>query len=57
MRSMTLQDIAILNIYGDGFQCITVATTKNKVINLINDDLSEKSGTLEKIFFSLTCKK
>ena len=57
MRSMTLQDIAILNIYGDGFRCIIVATTKNKVINLINDDLSEKSGTLEKIFFSLKCKK
>ena len=46
MMSMTLSDIAILNIKGSGYCCIITVISKNKAINLMqNVDLTEKSRT------------
>ena len=46
MMSMTLSDIAILNIKGSGYCCIVTVISKNKAINLMqNVDLTEKSRT------------
>ena len=47
MMSMTLSNIAILNIKGDNYCCIVSRTSKNKAVNLLQKpDLKEKSGTL-----------
>ena len=46
MMSMTLSDIAILNIKGSGYCCIITVISKNKAINLMqNVDLTVKSRT------------
>ena len=46
MMSMTLSDIAILNIKGSGYCCIITVISKKKAINLMqNVDLTEKSRT------------
>ena len=47
MMSMTLSDIAILNIKGANYCCIISRTSKNEAINLMqNIDLTKKSRTL-----------
>ena len=47
MMSLNLSDIAILNIKGSHYRCITSLISKNKAIKLLqNADLTEKSGTL-----------
>ena len=47
MMSMNLSNIAILNIKGSDYCCITRLISKNKAMNLMQDvDLTEKSGTL-----------
>ena len=50
MKSMNLSDIAILNIKGSDYRCITNLISKNEAINLMqNADLTEKSGILSNI--------
>ena len=45
MRSMNLNDIAILNIKSSDYHCIISLISKNQTINLMkNADLSKKSG-------------
>ena len=47
MMSITLSDIAILNMKGANYCCIISRTSKNDAINLMqNIDLTKKSGTL-----------
>ena len=47
MMSMSLSDIAILNIKGSDYCCIISFISKNEAIRLMqNADLSERSGTL-----------
>ena len=47
LMSINLSAIAILNIKGSNYPCIISLTSKNKVINLIqNADFNKKSGTL-----------
>ena len=47
MMSINLSDIAILNIEGSDYRCISSLIGKNHVINLLqNADLTEHSGTL-----------
>ena len=46
MISVNLRDIAILNIKGSNYCCIISLISKNETINLIQNDLTEKSGTL-----------
>ena len=47
MMSLTLSNIAILNIKGDSYCCIVSRTSKNKAVNLLQKpDLKEKSRTL-----------
>ena len=47
MMSMSLSDIAILNIKGLDHRCIISLIRKIEAINLMqNPDLTEKSGTL-----------
>ena len=47
MMSMSLSNIAILNIEGSNYCCIIGLISENEAINLMqNVDLSEKSGTL-----------
>ena len=47
MMSLSLSDIAILNIKGSDDRCIIGLISKNEAINLMqNADLTEKSGTL-----------
>ena len=47
MMAMTLSGIAMLNIEGSDYRCITSLISKNNEINLMqNVDLTEKSGTL-----------
>ena len=46
MMSMNLSDIAVLNIEGSDYRCISLIS-KNEAINLMqNADLTEKSRTL-----------
>ena len=48
MMSVNLTDIAISNIKGSDYRCITSLISKNEAANLIqNTDLTEKSGTLK----------
>ena len=45
--SVSLSDIAILNIKAYDYYCIISLISKNEAINLMqNADLTEKSGTL-----------
>ena len=47
MMSMSLSDIAILNIKSADYSCIVNRISKNEAINLMqNADLTEKSRTL-----------
>ena len=47
MMSVNLSDIAILNIKGSNYCCITSLLSKNEAIKLIqNVDLTEKNGIL-----------
>ena len=47
MMSTNLSDIAVLNIIGSDYRCITSLISKNEAIKLIqNADLTEKSRTL-----------
>ena len=47
MMSMSLSDIAILNIKGSIYRCTISGTSKYETINLMqNTDLTEKSRTL-----------
>ena len=47
MMSMNLSDIAIVNIKGSDYRCITSLISKNEAIKLMqNVDLTKKSGTL-----------
>ena len=47
MMSMSLSDIAILNIKGSNYDCVFSLSSKNKTINLLkNVDLTEKSRTI-----------
>ena len=51
---MNLSNIAILNIKGSEYHCITNGISKNEAINLMqNTDLTKKTGTLRniKIFY------
>ena len=49
MMSITLSDIAILNIKGSDYRCIISLISKNEAIKLLqNADLTEKSRTLLK---------
>ena len=44
--SMTLTNIAVLNIKGSNYRCIISLISKNEAINLMqNSDLTEKSET------------
>ena len=44
---MNLNDIAILNIKGADYRCVTSGINKRETINLMqNIDLTEKTGTL-----------
>ena len=44
--SMSLSDIAILNIRSAGYCCIMSGVSKSETINLMeNIDLTERSGT------------
>ena len=48
MMSVNLTDIAISNIKGSDYRCITSLISKNEATNLIQKtDLKEKSGTLK----------
>ena len=50
MMSMSLSDIAVLNIKGSDYCCIISLISKNEAINLLqNADLTEKSGTNLKV--------
>ena len=50
MKSMSLSDIAVLNIKGSDYCCIISLISKNEAINLLqNADLTEKSGTNLKV--------
>ena len=50
MMSITLSDIAILNIKGSDYRCIISLISKNEAIKLLqNADLTEKNGTLSNI--------
>ena len=50
MMSMSLSDIAILNINGFDYRFIISLISKNEAINLIkNIDFTKKSGTLRNI--------
>ena len=47
MMSISLSDIAILNINSSDYRCIISLISKNKAINIMqNADLTRKSGTL-----------
>ena len=46
MTSMNFSDIAILKIKGSDYRCIISLISKNEAINLMQNDLSEKSGAL-----------
>ena len=47
MMSISLNDIAILNIKGSDYCCIISLISKNEAIKLLqNADLTEKNGTL-----------
>ena len=47
MMSMSLSDIAILNIKGSDYPCIITGISKSEAIKFLqNIDLTEKSGTL-----------
>ena len=47
MMSMSVSDIAILNIKFADYCCIISGISKSEIINLMqNIDLTEKSGTL-----------
>ena len=47
MMSMSVSDIAILNIHGAGFCCIITGISKTEVIKVIqNINLTEKIGPL-----------
>ena len=47
MMSINLCDIAILNIKGSGYGCVTSLISKNETINLMqNADLTKKSKIL-----------
>ena len=47
IMSVNLSNIAILNVEGSDYHCITSMISKNETINLLqNVDLAEKTGTL-----------
>ena len=47
MMPMNLNNIAILNIYGDDYRCIMGGISKREVVNLLeNIDLNENRRTL-----------
>ena len=47
MMSMSLNDIASLNIHGVGYRCNINGISKREDVSLLqNADLNEKSGTL-----------
>ena len=47
MMSVSLSDIAILNINGSDYCCIISLISKNEAINVLrNTDLTEKCGAL-----------
>ena len=52
MMSMNLGYIAIQNIHCADYRCVITGISKSEAISLMqNIDLTEKSGTLEKIIF------
>ena len=52
MMTITLSDIAILNIHVVDYRCIISRYGKNEAINLLqNVDLTEKNGTLLNVIF------
>ena len=47
LMSVNLRNITILNIKGSDYHCITILTSKNEAIKLLQSaDLTKKSGTL-----------
>ena len=58
MSALDLSNIAISNIKGTDYHCITGSISKNEAINLMqNADLTEKSSTLQSIKFITKYKK